>query len=392
MVAFVRYASYPTIMGALLVAALAAGSGSVAAWPLLGAAAALGIAAVAALERFLPFERAWVADQGDTHADIAHALVNWALLSAGAVVVHAVTEVLALPRLWPATFPTWVQLALVAVVFDLGLYAMHVLSHRWPWAWRLHAIHHSSQRLYWLNGERRHPLSAGLMAAPGLVALALLGAPPIIVSAWLAVVAVHLAFQHANLDYRLGPLRRWIAGAETHRWHHKREYEDAQVNFGEFLLIWDRMFGTFSEPAVALRADDVGLRRRDMPGDYVGQLKFPFVMPAELRRAFDARLVAGDEALRAGSAEAAMAHYEAAHILGQAWTGPHVQSHVAILRWAVEQRRWREVMGQLTRIVAAALFTWLWVPRGNPGSTRVGALARRPVPDDLEALLTSANA
>jgi hypothetical protein len=298
-----------------------------------------------------------------------------------------VTEVLGLPRLWPATWPVWVQLALVAVVFDLGLYAMHVLSHRWPWAWRLHAIHHSSERLYWLNGERRHPLSAGLMAAPGLATLSLLGARPVIVSAWLAVVAVHLAFQHANLDYRLGPLRRWIAGAETHRWHHKREYEDAQVNFGEFLLVWDRLFGTFAEPATTLGADDVGLRRRDMPASWLGQLRWPFAMPTELRDAFDTRLCAGDKALQAGQAKEAMAHYEAAHILGQAWTGPHVRSHVAILRWARQERRPREILGQVTRIVAAALFTWLWVPRGNPGSTRVGALSRRPVPDELATLL-----
>jgi sterol desaturase/sphingolipid hydroxylase (fatty acid hydroxylase superfamily) len=390
-VALVRYASYPVIMGAVLAAALAVASGAIAAWPLLALVASVGIAGVAVLERRLPFEPAWIADQGDTRADLLHALGNWALLSAGAFVVHAATEVLALPRLWPAAWPVWVQLALVAVLFDVGLYAMHVLSHRWPWAWRLHAIHHSAERLYWLNGERRHPLSAALMAAPGLLVLALLGAPPVIVSAWLAVVAVHLAFQHANLDYRLGPLRRWIAGAETHRWHHKREYEDAQVNFGEFLLVWDRLFGTFAEPATTLRADEVGLRRRDMPTTYLGQLRWPFAMPAELREAFEARLRAGEAALQDGRPSQAIGHFEAAHILGQSWTRPHVRSHLAILRWALRERRTREVLGQTMRLVAAAFLTWLWVPRGNPGSTRVGALTRQPVPTELANLLARAN-
>lgn len=391
MLALIRYATYPTIMGLMLATALAVAGGR-APTLLLAATAAVGIALVALLERKLPFDAAWVADQGDTRADLVHALVNWALLSAGAFVVHVVSDVAALPRVWPDAWPVWAQLAVVAVVFDLGLYTMHVLSHRWPWAWRLHAIHHSAERLYWLNGERRHPLSALLMAAPGLLLIALLGAPPVLVSAWLAVVAVHLAFQHANLDYRLGPLRRWIAGAETHRWHHKRDYEDAQVNFGEVLLVWDRLFGTFAEPAQTLRSNEVGLRRRDMPAAYLGQLRWPFTMPEELRGAFEARLVAGEDALRAGRADEAMAQFEAAHILGQAWTGPHVRGHVAMLRWAVGERRPREIVGQLTRIVAAALFTWLWVPRGNPGSTRVGALARRPVPDELAALLAKASA
>jgi sterol desaturase/sphingolipid hydroxylase (fatty acid hydroxylase superfamily) len=391
MASLIRYAAYPTIMSAVLVAALMVATGAAPAWPLLAGAAAAGIVLVAALERRLPFQRAWTADRGDTRADVVHGLVNWGLLSGGAVVVHAVTLALALPAVWPTAWPVWAQLLAVAVIFDLGLYAVHVLSHRWPWAWRLHAIHHSAERLYWLNGERRHPLSAALIAAPGLATLAVLGAPPLIVSSWLAVIAVHLAFQHANLDYRLGPLRRWIAGAETHRWHHKRDYEDAQVNFGEFLLVWDRLFGTFAEPAAALHADEVGLRRRDMPASWLEQLRWPFAMPAELREAFEARLAAGDADLRAGRAAEALAHYEAAHILSQTWTGPHVRSHVAMLRWSMAEQRSREFIGQVSRIVAAALFTWTWVPRGNPGSTRVGALARRPVPRDLDLLLSKAN-
>lgn len=388
MASLIRYASYPVLILIALAAALIVAK-ALAPWPLLAVVVGLAIAAVARLERVLPFEASWSADQGDSAADLAHALVNWALLSAGALAVHTLTQVAELPPAWPASLPVLLQLALTAAVFDLGLYVMHVLSHRWPWAWRLHAIHHSSERLYWLNGERRHPLSAVLMAAPGLVMLALLGAPPLMVSSWLAVVAVHLAFQHANLDYRLGPLRRWIAGAETHRWHHKREYEDAQVNFGEFLLVWDHLFGTFAEPAATLRGHEVGLRRRDMPAHYLGQLQWPFAMPAALRRAFEARLVAGSEALGAGLVEQAMTQFEAAHILGQAWTGPHVRSHLALLRWAIDQRRGREIVGQITRLAAAALFTWLWVPRGNPGSTRAGALARRPVPDELADLLAS---
>ena len=387
MAPLIRYASYPLIMLATSGLALAAAAGSLAPWPTLGLAAMAGILAVAWLERRLPFEPAWLVDQGDTRADVIHAMVNWALLSVGAFGVHAATQIAAWPLLWPTAWPAWAQLALLALIFDLGLYAMHVASHRWRWAWRLHAIHHSAERLYWLNGERRHPLSAMFMAAPGLLVIAALGAPPVLVSAWLAVIAVHLAFQHANLDYRLGPLRGWIAGAETHRWHHKREYEDAQVNFGEFLLVWDRLFGTYAMPVDRLRHDEVGLRRREMPAGYAAQLRWPFAMPGELLRAFEDRMDDGLVALRAGRAQEAMQHFEAAHILGQAWTGPHVRSHVALLRWALQQQRAREVIGQLSRIVAAALFTRLWVPAGNPGSTRVGALARRPLPADLAALL-----
>jgi hypothetical protein len=226
-----------------------------------------------------------------------------------------------------------------------------------------------------------------LMGGPGLLILALTGAPPLLVSAWLAVIAVHLAFQHANLDYRLGPLRRWIAGVETHRWHHKREYEDAQVNFGEMFLVWDRLFGTFLDQSQRLAQDAVGLRGRNAPASYGRQLAWPFQVPRPLRDAFDARLRAGHEALANGRLTDALAHLEAAHILGQGWTGLHVRSHVALLRWGWRARRPREVAGQVLRIVASALMTWLWMPAGNPGSTRATLLERRPIAEDLAPIL-----
>ena len=155
------------------------------------------------------------------------------------------------------------------------------LSHRVPWLWRLHAIHHSAERLYWMNGDRRHPLSALLLAGPGLVAAVLLGASAAVISAWLTLLTVHLAFQHANLDYSLGPLRRWIGGAELHRWHHRRDYVDAQVNFGEFWLVWDWAFGTRFDQPTPVGPEDVGLDETRFPASYVGQLRWPFSQTAE---------------------------------------------------------------------------------------------------------------
>lgn len=385
---FVQHAFYPVTLVLILAIAWAVAAGYVAVWPALPGAVAAAIVAIALLERRVPYEAAWLSDQGDLQADSIHALVNWGLLSGAGWACHALVQASVGPvAFWPSSWPTLVQLLLAGLILDFGLYAMHVISHRWAWGWRLHAVHHSAERLYWLNGERRHPVSALLMGGPGLLVLALAGASPVLVSAWLAVIAVHLAFQHANLDYRLGPLRRLIAGAETHRWHHKREYEDTQVNFGEVLLVWDRLFGTFLDERQRLAADAVGLRSRAAPSSYVGQLAWPFRVPRELRHAFDAHLRAGHEALGRGQLADALTNFEAAHVLGQAWTGLHVRSHVALLRWGFRARRPREVTGQVVRIVASALMTWLWMPTGNPGSTRAALLEQRPIADQLAPLL-----
>lgn len=168
------------------------------------------------------------------------------------------------------------QVLLAGVIIDFGLWFMHWTSHRNRWLWKFHALHHSAERLYWLNGERRHPVSALLLATPGISVAALLGAPPIVIGCWMSIMSVHLAFQHANIDYSIGPFRKWLAAAEIHRWHHKREYEDAQVNFGEFFMIWDRLFGIFRYQVNGVVDGEVGLQEA-MPASYLKQLTWPFV-------------------------------------------------------------------------------------------------------------------
>lgn len=384
----IRYGSYPAVMlpAAVLVGAVA--NGWVPAWPTLAMVSALGIVGVAWLERLLPYEQDWLHDHGDLRADVLHGIANLVLLAGTAYLLHALRGHLPVASLWPRHWPGALQLLLAGVIVDVGLYAMHRLSHRYAWAWRLHATHHSAERLYWLNGERRHPLSALLMAGPGLGAAVALGAPPQVLSAWLALLSVQLAFQHANLDYRVGPLRRWLGVAEVHRWHHKREYEDAQVNFGEFFVVWDRLFGTFHDRPEPLGADAVGLREEVMPSGYLAQLAWPFRSTRTAReQAFAQRLATGYDALRASDAQRAYALFEEAHVLGQARAVLHLRSHWAFLRWGLRFLDPREVVGQLLRIVAAALFTWLWMPLGNTGGAKVGAFRALPIPADLQLYL-----
>jgi sterol desaturase/sphingolipid hydroxylase (fatty acid hydroxylase superfamily) len=222
--AFIRYGSYPLILGAtaiVLFGGLAAGWPYFPTVPLIVAAA---LASVALLERQLPFHTDWGRDHRDSVCDAIHAVVNLVVLLAVHGVVAALAPLWSAGVWWPDQWPLWAQALAVGVVLDFSLYSIHWVSHRVAWLWRFHAIHHSSERLYWLNGERRHPLHAGMMAAPGLVAVVLMGAPALAVGAWLGLLAVHLAFQHSNLDYRVGPLRFLIGAAEVHRWHHKREY------------------------------------------------------------------------------------------------------------------------------------------------------------------------
>ncbi len=276
----VRWGSYPLIfIGCALLQyqILARGLPH---WPIAIIVSASGITLVALLERFQPYTPEWNQDHNDTRVDILHAAFSLTL-------IFTVIEIVTLSRsllpdfvaqagtLWPSAWPLWAQLLAAGAIIDFGLWLMHWLSHKFPFLWRLHALHHSSERLYWLNGERRHPLSAILLASPGLIAVVILGAPAGVIGAWFAIISVHLAFQHANLDYTVGVFRNLLGVAEIHRGHHKREYEDAQVNFGEFWMIWDQLFRTFKYTRTPIGAGEIGIKE-PMPLRYTQQLRWPF--------------------------------------------------------------------------------------------------------------------
>lgn len=174
-------------------------------------------------------------------------------------------------------FPFLLQTLLAGLVVDLGLYTMHRLSHTVFWLWRLHAVHHGAERLYALNGERRHPLHFLLEGTPGLLAAGLLGAPPEAMACFLAVFHIHLFLQHGNLAYRAGWLRYLFAVAENHRWHHRKAHMESQVNFRGFFALWDHLFGTAFHQTGTVAADGVGIEEApDFPTTYLSQLTYHF--------------------------------------------------------------------------------------------------------------------
>lgn len=390
----IRYGSYPLILGAtaaVLFGGLAADWPYFPTVPLIVAAA---LACVALLERRLPFHASWGQDHRDSVCDAIHALVNLAVLLAVHGVLAAVAPLWVTGTWWPQQWPLWAQALAVGAVLDLSLYSVHWLSHKVPWLWRFHAIHHSSERLYWLNGERRHPLHAGMMAAPGLLAVVLLGAPALAVGAWLGLLAVHLAFQHSNLDYRVGPLRFVIGAAEVHRWHHKREYEDAQVNYGEFWMLWDHVFGTFRLPKYKLGANQVGLKETDFPMDYGPQLVYPFRSRpaaassgeyAQARAAFIRETRTAEFHETTGDLRAAWRAHELGHIVAQPYLGLHLRSHAGMLGLAWRSRNTAEVVAQVVRLVLAPVGHALGrTPPQNVGTGRFGVMEHGTWPSELD--------
>ena len=115
-------------------------------------------------------------------------------------------------------------------------------------------------------------------------------------------------------------------------------------------------------------------------------------MRGALGAGYGAELSAANAATLGGRTEVAFHHLERAHILSQRHTWEHVHVHWLMLRLGASEGSWREVLGQFSRIVAAAVFSRIWVPAGNTGRANVSALKPMPIPADLRSILEKGDA
>lgn len=235
---------------------------------------------VALLERGLPYLADWNRARGDVGPDALHLLVsntgvsqlvNISLLAAIAHAAPALSRAIGAP-LWPHAAPLAVQVAIALVAGELCVYWMHRLLHERARLWPLHVVHHSPDRLYWLNGFRSHPLDAILQYTASQLPLVLLGASTEVIALAAVIGSVQTPLQHSNIALRTGPLCYVLSVAELHRWHHAPG-SAANVNYGTVLSLWDLVFGTFRRPPT--QCQQVGVDE-PVPRSYLGQLLVPF--------------------------------------------------------------------------------------------------------------------
>ena len=205
-----------------------------------------------ALERAMPHERSWNEADGQTFANIAHTLLCkgavQTFITFSAVIGFAtLVTPAAAPGygIWPRDWPMWIQVLMGVTLAELGLYWAHRIAHEWTPLWRFHAVHHSVTRLWIVNTGRFHFVDSLKSIALGLALPFAFGAPMEVVI-WLSAVTAFIGMlTHCNVDMRFGPLSWWFNTPELHRWHHSRDLREGNKNYGENLMVWDHVFGTF---------------------------------------------------------------------------------------------------------------------------------------------------
>jgi sterol desaturase/sphingolipid hydroxylase (fatty acid hydroxylase superfamily) len=168
---------------------------------------------------------------------------------------------------WLSIDNPWVLAALGVIIVDAADYAYHRLSHRYDWLWRLHAVHHTDTALDISTTLRSHPLDLVMSNFWKLGVAALLGLPIWVIALREVFIFPFIFLQHATV--RLPPrleraLGRILVTPAVHRVHHSVERRVHDSNYGEGLILWDKLFGSYRPPE-GDRPPVYGVRDCDSP-------------------------------------------------------------------------------------------------------------------------------
>ena len=239
--------------------------------------------ALAVLERGLPYENTWRTTDRELRLDIGHTLLTKgggqvAVVTAG---LFGLAE-LAAPTasgFWPSDWPLLAQVFLGLLIADFGLYWAHRLAHKTNLLWRFHVVHHSVKRLWFLNTGRFHFFDGLVSLILSQPLLYLVGAPSEIFMWVTGITAIIGLLTHCNVDMRTGALDYVFNTPRLHRWHHSRVASEGNKNYGENMIVWDLVFGTYfnpdRRPPVDIGTDEV------LPDSFLGQLMQPFKQYAD---------------------------------------------------------------------------------------------------------------
>jgi len=231
------------------------------------------------LERSFPLRRQKVLRRS-LATDLTHFLLDATIVGVLTIVLVVVAG---LPLLWlraldvESLLPGAVALPLSVALVFVGQYWGHRFTHRVPFLWRFHAVHHSIEQMDWVASARLLPLDQAFTQAFTVMPLFLLGYGRVALAGVAVVVTLLALFQHANVRLRFPGIRWVVPTPEWHHWHHAIDSAARDRNFG--LPIVDRCFGTAHLPKDA-RPSGFGTDQPVPQDGYLRQLAYPFRRPA----------------------------------------------------------------------------------------------------------------
>jgi sterol desaturase/sphingolipid hydroxylase (fatty acid hydroxylase superfamily) len=178
-------------------------------------------------------------------------------------------------------FPIWIEIILTVIILDFIIWGQHLLSHKIPFVWRFHRMHHTDRDLDVTTAVRFHPFEIIFSMFIKITSIYILGASAIAVIIFEIMLNGMAMFNHANLriPFRIeNILRKFIVTPDLHRIHHSIYIDEHNKNFGFSLSIWDKVFKCYlDQPRDGHKDMKLGLKwQNDKPTKLGWSLWIPF--------------------------------------------------------------------------------------------------------------------
>lgn len=172
-------------------------------------------------------------------------------------------------RVFEFTTPLWYWFWLV-VGMDFLYYWLHRVDHFSRFFWAVHVTHHSSEKFN-LSVGFRSSVFQPLYRFVYFIPLAAMGFRPLDIIFVFGATQIWGILVHTEHVGKLGWLEHILVTPSHHRVHHASNTLYLDKNLGMFLIIWDKMFGTFQE---------------ELPAEKYQPIRYGLTKPLEKRDAF----------------------------------------------------------------------------------------------------------
>ena len=144
--------------------------------------------------------------------------------------------------------PKRLETALAVILLDYTLYIWHVLTHKLPFLWRFHQIHHADLDLTASTAIRFHfgEITISVLFRAGQILL--IGVSPNALQIWQSLLFLNILFHHSNVRLPKNleeKIQKIIVTPRLHGIHHSIEEKEMNSNWSSGLTVWDFIHGTF---------------------------------------------------------------------------------------------------------------------------------------------------
>lgn len=140
------------------------------------------------------------------------------------------------------------KVGLQVVFLDMVIYWQHFLFHKVNFLWQLHRVHHTDTEFDSTTALRFHTAEIYISFFVKAFAIWAVGIDPVAVVIFEIILNFSAMFNHGNfsLPKTLERINLLVVTPDMHRIHHSIDVKERDSNYGFFLSIWDRVFGTYS--------------------------------------------------------------------------------------------------------------------------------------------------